>query len=220
MSRSWVEVGTTAVASQVPSASTNAPRLRPSTFFAAPYPRGPRTGMAGAFAARNADFTDCVSMMPRLGSGRLPAARRRRRATSHSRRSKNPNSSHLRNQPYTVRHAGKSPGRARQGPPTRKCQATALTTGRTGVAFPLRGGSARSSHRATSSTAQVDTDVSHLDAVIRQFDPEYDLDSIRPKRPHGPDVARRGKMSRFVLGVLRGATEPMPTPDIPARFMA
>ena len=68
--------------------------------------------------------------------------------------------------------------------------------------------------------AQIGTDLGHLDAVIRQFDPEYDLASIRPKRPRGPDVARPGEMSRFVLGVLREAAEPMPTPDVAARFMA
>ena len=31
--------------------------------------------------------------------------------------------------------------------------------------------------------AQIATDLGHLDAVIRQFDPGYDLGSIRPKRP-------------------------------------
>ncbi len=68
--------------------------------------------------------------------------------------------------------------------------------------------------------AQISVDVCHLDAVIRQFDPNYDLATIRPKRPRGPNVARPGEMSRFVLGVLREAKEPMPTPDIVARFMA
>ena len=63
------------------------------------------------------------------------------------------------------------------------------------------------------------TDLGHLDAVIRQFDPDYDLGAIRPKRPRGPDVAGRGEMSRFVLGVLREAAEPIPAPDITARFM-
>jgi len=62
--------------------------------------------------------------------------------------------------------------------------------------------------------AQIGTDLSHLDAVIRQFDPDYDLSSIRPKRSRGPDVARPGEMSRFVLGVLREAAEPMRTPDL------
>ena len=68
--------------------------------------------------------------------------------------------------------------------------------------------------------AQIGTDLGHLDAVIRQFNPDYDLASIRPKRPRGPDVARPGEMSRFVLGVLRGAAEPVPTSDVAARFMA
>jgi len=62
--------------------------------------------------------------------------------------------------------------------------------------------------------AQIGTDVGHLDAVIRQFDPDYDLGSIRSKRQRGPDAAQPGEMSRFVLGVLRNATEPMPTTDI------
>ncbi len=68
--------------------------------------------------------------------------------------------------------------------------------------------------------ASVATDLGHLDAVIRQFDPDYDLGSIRSKRPRGPDVARRGEMSRFMLGVLRDAAEPMSTGAIVARFMA
>jgi hypothetical protein len=68
--------------------------------------------------------------------------------------------------------------------------------------------------------AQIGIDLNHLDAVIRQFDPDYDLGSIRSKRPRGPDVARRGEMSRFVLGVLRNAAEPVPTSDIAARLMA
>jgi len=67
---------------------------------------------------------------------------------------------------------------------------------------------------------QIGTDLGHLDAVIRQFDPDYDLASIRSKRPRGPNIAGRGEMSRFVLGVLRDATEPVPTPDITAQFMA
>ena len=54
--------------------------------------------------------------------------------------------------------------------------------------------------------AQIGTDLGHLDAVIRQFDPNYDLGGICPKRPRGPDVAGRGEMSRFILKVLREAT--------------
>jgi hypothetical protein len=40
--------------------------------------------------------------------------------------------------------------------------------------------------------AKITTDTSHLDAVIRQFDPDYDLGSIRPKRPRMQDAAGRG----------------------------
>ena len=126
---------------------TRATRLRPGGFLAASCPRGPRTGMR---------LTDCVSLMLRLSPGLRPAAWRRKQATSHRSRSKPPSASHLRNQPYTVRHAGQSAGEARQGPPTRTCQAIALTTGNTGVARPLRDGLARSSHRALSSTARLD----------------------------------------------------------------
>lgn len=67
--------------------------------------------------------------------------------------------------------------------------------------------------------AQIGTDLGHLDAVIRQFDPDYDLGSIRPKRLHGPDVAGRGEMSRFVLKVLREVTEPVTTHEVARRLM-
>ncbi len=67
--------------------------------------------------------------------------------------------------------------------------------------------------------AQIGTDIGHLDAVIRQFDPDYDLAGIRPKRPRGPDIAGRGEMSRFILGVLREATEPVTTQEVARRLM-
>jgi len=67
--------------------------------------------------------------------------------------------------------------------------------------------------------AHIGADVGHLDAVIRQFDPDYDLGSIRPKRSRGADVAGRGQMSRFILGVLREATEPVTTQEVARRLM-
>jgi hypothetical protein len=68
--------------------------------------------------------------------------------------------------------------------------------------------------------AQIGTDIGHLDAVIRQFDPASDLAGIRPKRPRGEGCAGRGEMSRFVLGVLREAPEPVATADVARRLMA
>ena len=68
--------------------------------------------------------------------------------------------------------------------------------------------------------AQIATDTGHLDAVIRQFDPDYDLGSIRPKRPRVQDAAGRGDMSRFIMKVLREATEPVATHEVVRRLMA
>ncbi len=68
--------------------------------------------------------------------------------------------------------------------------------------------------------AQIGTDLGHLDAVIRQFDPDYDLGAIRAKRPRGPNVAGRGEMSRFILKVLREAPEPVTTQEVTRRLMA
>src|SRR5947209_7977583 len=102
-------------------------------------------------------LTVCVSMIPSVGVERRPAARRRRTATSRIRRSNRPSESQRRNQPYTVRHGGRCDGKARHGPPTRRCQAIARTTASVGVAASLRGGSARSSHRATFFSAHCDT---------------------------------------------------------------
>jgi hypothetical protein len=68
--------------------------------------------------------------------------------------------------------------------------------------------------------AQIGTDVVHLDVVIRQFDPDYDLGSIRPKRARPEDAVGRGEIGRFVLQVLREATEPVATHDVARRLMA
>ncbi len=53
--------------------------------------------------------------------------------------------------------------------------------------------------------AQIATDTGHLDAVIQQFDPDYDLGSIRPKRPRMQDAAgRRGPPAREADHEARG----------------
>ena len=67
--------------------------------------------------------------------------------------------------------------------------------------------------------ARIATDLGHLDAVIRQFDPEYDMGSIRPKRPQSLDAAKRGERSRAVLDVLREASEPITAAEMVRRVL-
>lgn len=67
---------------------------------------------------------------------------------------------------------------------------------------------------------RIATDIGHLDATIRLFDPDHDIAGIRPKRPRGPDVAGRGEMSRAILALLREAPEPVTVAAISERLMA
>lgn len=67
--------------------------------------------------------------------------------------------------------------------------------------------------------AQIGTDAMHLEAVIQQFDPDYDLASIKGIRQRGPDAAQRGERSRVLLDVLRQAGEPLATAEIVRRVM-
>lgn len=58
-------------------------------------------------------------------------------------------------------------------------------------------------------------DLEALDATISQFDPNFIVESIKPKAFRPPkDWAHRGEMSRMVLSILRMATEPMTSRDI------
>ena len=58
-------------------------------------------------------------------------------------------------------------------------------------------------------------DLENLDATIRQFAPDYQVEAIRPKAFRPPaDWANRGQMSRVILSILRQASEPMTTRDI------
>lgn len=68
--------------------------------------------------------------------------------------------------------------------------------------------------------ATIATDAAHLDAVIRQFNPDHDIAAIRPRRQRGPDVAKRGERSRALLAVLREAAEPWVTAEVVRRMMA
>ena len=58
-------------------------------------------------------------------------------------------------------------------------------------------------------------DLENLDKTIRQFSPDFQVETIRPKAFRPPaDWANRGQMSRVILSILRQASEPMTTRDI------
>ena len=58
-------------------------------------------------------------------------------------------------------------------------------------------------------------DLESLDATILQFDPDYQVEAIKPKafRP-SKDWSDRGRMTRIILSILRQAAEPFTTRDI------
>src|SRR4051812_24569854 len=58
-------------------------------------------------------------------------------------------------------------------------------------------------------------DLESLDATIVQFDPDYRVETIKPKAFRPPkDWSNRGQMSRIILSILRQATEPLTSRDI------
>ena len=58
-------------------------------------------------------------------------------------------------------------------------------------------------------------DLEKLDSVILQFDPQHDVEGIKPKAFRPPeDWAHRGEMTRTVLSILRQSVEPMTTRDV------
>ena len=50
---------------------------------------------------------------------------------------------------------------------------------------------------------QLIIDLDHVDAAIRLFDPNYDVEGIRQKIPSAAHRAIRGDMTRAMLGALR-----------------
>jgi hypothetical protein len=58
-------------------------------------------------------------------------------------------------------------------------------------------------------------DLEALDAVILQFEPGYELATIKAKAFRPPaDWSKRGEMGRVIMGILRQAAEPLSTRDI------
>lgn len=66
---------------------------------------------------------------------------------------------------------------------------------------------------------QLQADLACLDGVIRQFDPDYPLEAIRPRYRRQATAAEMGSMSRAVLDTLRRAGEPLSVPEIAKRII-
>jgi hypothetical protein len=63
-------------------------------------------------------------------------------------------------------------------------------------------------------------DLESLDATIVQFDPDFRVETIKPKAFRPPkEWSNRGQMSRIILSVLRQASEPLTTRDIALQLL-
>src|SRR5258708_12034235 len=63
-------------------------------------------------------------------------------------------------------------------------------------------------------------DLESLDATIVQFDPDFQVETIKPKAFRPPkDWSNRGQMSRIILSILRQPIEPLTTRDIALQLL-
>lgn len=62
-------------------------------------------------------------------------------------------------------------------------------------------------------------DIDHIDATIRLFDPEADIERIRLNRYATKHRAPKGHMKRFVLGQFREAEKPLSSKDITLKWI-
>ena len=74
--------------------------------------------------------------------------------------------------------------------------------------------------KAQGHVQQLHADLASLDAVIRQFDPDYPVGNIRPRYRRAASAAEFGSMSRTVLDILRRAGGPLSTRDIADQIIA
>jgi hypothetical protein len=67
---------------------------------------------------------------------------------------------------------------------------------------------------------QMVMDLENLDNTLRLFDPDYQVEAIKPKAFRPPkDWSNRGEMTRIVLSILRQAAEPLTTRDIALQLL-
>ena len=72
---------------------------------------------------------------------------------------------------------------------------------------------------ARSKVRQRHADIAAVDAVIRQLDPAYPVDTIATKRPRA-NAGTTADMGRAVLDVLRRAGAPLALPEVARRIVA
>lgn len=68
---------------------------------------------------------------------------------------------------------------------------------------------------------RLEAELAHVDAVIRMFNPSYDIEKIATKRSFtkNPAGTRKGAGSREALTVLREAAEPLTSSEIARRVL-
>jgi hypothetical protein len=88
---------------------------------------------------------------------------------------------------------------------------------RSGEAPRPTGGDIENTHEAL---RKMVLDLESLDATIVQFNPDFQVETIKPKAFRPPkDWSNRGQMSRIILSVLRQASEPLTTRDIALQLL-
>ena len=73
---------------------------------------------------------------------------------------------------------------------------------------------------AQTSLRQLIIDLDNIDAAIRLFKPDIDLEEIRPKPFPPRNQAFRGEVSRLILSALRQSPSPLSTHDLARHVMA
>ena len=74
--------------------------------------------------------------------------------------------------------------------------------------------------KAHEALRQMVLDLENLDATILQFEPDFKLETIKPKAFRPPkDWSNRGQMTRICLSILRQATEPLTCRDVALQLL-
>lgn len=75
-------------------------------------------------------------------------------------------------------------------------------------------------HTTQGELQQMHADLASLDSVIKQINPDYQLDAIRPRYRRAPAAGEFGSISRTVLDHLRRVGKPQSAKDLAGRIIA